>query len=148
MVNFRTWMSDCNSHSPALLDFFLSSDVSIHSTMASSPLGNSDYADVSVSIGFPTNSKWEAPFHCIFYDYLRADLDSLWLFERCSMGGYLLKSVFLLQLVNFVTGFRLELMLEYIPHQKNQAKSHSFSCFSAPRAAAIVHRNHFSFVPI
>ena len=148
MVNFRTWMSDCNSHSPALLDFFLSSDVSIHSTMASSPLGNSDYADVSVSIGFPTNSKWDTPFHCIFYDYLRADLDSLWLFERCSMGGYLLKSVFLLQLVNFVTGFRLELMLEYIPHQKNQAKSHSFSCFSAPRAAAIVHRNHFSFVPI
>ena len=59
-------MSDCNSHSPALLDFFLSSDVSIHSTMASSPLGNSDYADVSVSIGFPTNSKWDAPFHYIF----------------------------------------------------------------------------------
>ena len=26
MVNFRTWIPDCDSHSPALLDLFLSSD--------------------------------------------------------------------------------------------------------------------------
>ena len=35
MVNFPTWIPDCDSHSPALLDLFLSSDASICSTMAS-----------------------------------------------------------------------------------------------------------------
>ena len=38
MVNFPTRIPDCDSHSPALLDFFLSSDTSICSTMAFSPL--------------------------------------------------------------------------------------------------------------
>ena len=38
MVNFPTQIPDCDSHSPALLDFFLSSDTSICSTMAFSPL--------------------------------------------------------------------------------------------------------------
>ena len=40
MVNFPTRIPDCDSHSPALLDFFLSSDASICSTMAFPPLGN------------------------------------------------------------------------------------------------------------
>ena len=31
----------------------------------------------------------------------------------------------------------------YIPHGKNQVKSHSSPWFSAAFAAAIVHRNHF-----
>ena len=34
MVNFPTRIPDCDSHSPALSDFFLSSDASICSTMA------------------------------------------------------------------------------------------------------------------
>ena len=34
MVNFPAWIPDCDSHSPALLDFFLSFDASICSTMA------------------------------------------------------------------------------------------------------------------
>ena len=34
MVNFPAWVPDCDSHSPALLDFFLSFDASICSTMA------------------------------------------------------------------------------------------------------------------
>ena len=50
MVNFPTWIPDCDSHSPPLLDFFLSSDVSICSTMTFPPLGNSDHIVVSVSI--------------------------------------------------------------------------------------------------
>ena len=37
MVNFPTLISDCDSHSPALLHFFLSSDASICSTMAFPP---------------------------------------------------------------------------------------------------------------
>ena len=52
MVNFPTRIPDCDSHSPALLDLFLSSDASICSTMAFLPLGNSDQAVVLVSIDF------------------------------------------------------------------------------------------------
>ena len=40
MVNFPTRIPDCDSQSPALLDLFLSSDVSICSAMAFPPLGN------------------------------------------------------------------------------------------------------------
>ena len=76
MVNFPTRISYCDSHSPALLDFFLSSDAIICSTMAFPPLGNSDHV-VSVSIDFPTNSQQDAPFHRIAYDYSRADWDGL-----------------------------------------------------------------------
>ena len=46
MVNFPTWIRDCDFYSPALLDLFLSSDASICSTMASPPLGNSDHVVV------------------------------------------------------------------------------------------------------
>ena len=52
MVNFLTQIPDCDSHSPPLLDFFLSSDASIRSTMTFSPLGNSDHVVVSISIDF------------------------------------------------------------------------------------------------
>ena len=55
MVNFPTRIPDCDSHSPALLDLFLSSDASICSTMAFPPLGNSDHVVVLVSIDFPSN---------------------------------------------------------------------------------------------
>ena len=41
------------------------------------PLGNSDHVVVSVSIDFPSYSKWNAPFHRIAYDYSCADWDSL-----------------------------------------------------------------------
>ena len=77
MANFPTWILDCDSHSPALLNLFLSSDTSICSTMAFPPLGNSDHVVVSVSIDFPTNSQQDAPFHRIAYDYSRADWDGL-----------------------------------------------------------------------
>ena len=65
MVNFSTWISDCDSHSPALLDLFISADASIYSTMALLPLGNSDHVLVLVSIDFSINSKRGSPFHCI-----------------------------------------------------------------------------------
>ena len=77
VVNFPTWIPDCDPHSPALLDFFLSSDASICFTMAFPPLGNSDHVVVSVSIDFPSYSQWYAPFHCMAYDYSCADWDSL-----------------------------------------------------------------------
>ena len=55
-VNFPTRIRDCDSHSPAFYDLFISSDASVCSTMAFPPLANSDRIVVSVSIDFPSNS--------------------------------------------------------------------------------------------
>ena len=77
MVNFPTRIPDYDSHSPTLLDLFLSSDASIFSTMTFPPLGKSDHAVVSVSIDFPSNSQRNVPFHRIAYDHSRADWDGL-----------------------------------------------------------------------
>ena len=68
VVNFPSWIPDCHSHSPALLGYFFLLTL-VCSAMAFPALGNSDHL-VSVSIGFPSNSKQ----HCIAYDYFRADL--------------------------------------------------------------------------
>ena len=68
IVNFLTQIPDCNSHSPVLLDFFLSCDVSICCTMAFTQLENSDHVVVSVSIDFPINSKKDTLFHHVAYD--------------------------------------------------------------------------------
>ena len=73
MVNFPIRIPDCDSHSPALLDLFLTFDASICSTMAFPPLGNSDHVVFSVSIDFPSNSQRHASFHRIGYNYSRAD---------------------------------------------------------------------------
>ena len=69
VVNFLSWVPDRDSHSPALLDFFISSDASICSAMAFPPLGNSYRFVVSVSIKFPSNSQWNGQFYRIAYDY-------------------------------------------------------------------------------
>ena len=54
MVNFPTWILDWDSYSSALLS--LSFDISICSTMAFPPVGNSDHVAVSDSIDFPSIS--------------------------------------------------------------------------------------------
>ena len=72
IVNFPTRIPDCDSHNPALLDFFLSSDASICSTMAFPPLGNSDHVIVSVSI-LCNKLKRGYQFHRVAYDYSGAD---------------------------------------------------------------------------
>ena len=77
MVNFPTRIPDCDCHSPALLDLFISSDVSICSTKTFPLLGNSDHVVVSISIDFPSSPQWDAPFHRIAYDYSRADWGSV-----------------------------------------------------------------------
>ena len=56
MVNFPTRIPDSDSQSSTVLDLFLFSDASICSTMAFTPLGNSDNVVVSVSIDFLSNS--------------------------------------------------------------------------------------------
>ena len=55
MVNFPTQIPDCESHSPALVDLFISSNASICSTIPFPPLGNSDHIVVTVSIDFLSN---------------------------------------------------------------------------------------------
>ena len=55
LVNLPTRIPDYDSHSPALLDLFLSSGASICFTMTFPQLGNSDHVVVSVSGDFPTN---------------------------------------------------------------------------------------------
>ena len=77
MVNFPTQIPDCDSHSPALLDLFISSDASICSTMDFPPLGNFDYVVVSVSIDFPSDSQWDVQLHHLAYDYSCVDWDGL-----------------------------------------------------------------------
>ena len=68
MVKFRTLTPDCNSHSPTLLELFISSGASICSAMAFPPLGNSDDVVVSVSIDFLPNLQRDVPFHHIAYE--------------------------------------------------------------------------------
>ena len=61
MVNFPNQIPDYDSHSPALLDLFLSSDVSICSTVALNSLKNSDHVVASIFTDFPVNSKTGCP---------------------------------------------------------------------------------------
>ena len=88
-------------------------DADICSTMAFSPLGNSDHVIVSVSIDFPSNSKRDALIHSIAYDYSRADWDSL-----CDhLRDFPWKDIFNFGASaaanEFLSGFRLKLMYIY-----------------------------------
>ena len=96
---------DCDSHSSALLDLFISSsDANICSTMAFPALGNSDHVAVSVSIGFPANSKQDAPFYRITSDYSRIGWDVI--YDRLRDVPW--EDTF--KIMNFVSGFKLELV--------------------------------------
>ena len=137
IVNFPTWIPNCDSHSPGLLDLFLSSDANTCSTMAFPPLGNSDHVIVSVSIDFLINSKQDAPFHHIVYDYSRTDWDGL-----CDhLRDVPWEDIFKLA-VEFFEWDQVGINV-YIPHRNYQVKPHSSPWLSAAYAAVIVHRNHF-----
>ena len=123
MVNFPTRIPDCDSHSPTLLDLFLSSDASICSTMAFPPLGNSDHVVVSVSIDFPSNSQWDALFHCIAYDYSHADWDGL----RDHLRDFPWEDIFRLSASAAASEFCKWVQVGidvYIPHRNYQVKPH------------------------
>ena len=77
MIDFSNWILGSDPHIPALMDLFQSSNASICSTLSFPPLGTSNYAVVSVSIDFPSNSKRDSQFHWIAYDYSRVDWDGL-----------------------------------------------------------------------
>ena len=124
MVNFPTRIPDWDFHSSTLLDFFLSSDASICSTMTFPPLRNSDNVVVSVSIDFPSNSQQDAPFHCIPYDYSRADWDGL----RGNLRAVPWEDIFKLGASSAASEFCewVQVGIDvYIPHHKYQVKPHS-----------------------
>ena len=77
--------------------------------MAFPPLGNSDHV-VSVSIDFPSNSQWDAPFHYIAHDYSCANWDGLCDHLRDVPWEDIFKLGASLLFMNFVSGFRLALM--------------------------------------
>ena len=142
MVNFPIQIPECDSHSPALLDLFISSDTSICSTMAFPPLANSDYVVVSVSIDFPINLKQDAPFHHIAYDYSRADWDGF----RDHLRDFPWEDIFKLSASTAASEFYecVQVGIDvYIPYRKYQVKPHSSLWFSAACAVVIAHRNHF-----
>ena len=77
MLKFPTGIPEYDSHSPALLDFFISSYSSICSSMGFTLLGNSDHVVVSFLIDLLSNLHRDVLFHCIAYDYSRADWDGI-----------------------------------------------------------------------
>ena len=124
IVNFPTRIPDCDSHSPAILDLFISSDVSICSTMAFPPMGNSDHVVVSVSIDFPINSKQDTLFHHMDYDYSRADWASL----RDHLRDVPWEDIFKLSASAAASEFCdwVQVGIDvYISHRKYQVKPHS-----------------------
>ena len=90
MANFPTRIPDCDSHSTALLDLFISPEASICSTMVSPPLGNSDHVVVSVFLEFLSYSQQVAllEFIALLMNILML-IGSLSDHLRCSMGAYL-----------------------------------------------------------
>ena len=98
------------TRSPALLDFFISFDASICSTVAFPPLGNSDHVVVAVSVDFPTTSKQDTSFHRIAYDYFPADWDGLRDHLRDVPWGDIFKPSASAAANEFCEWFRLDLM--------------------------------------
>ena len=112
--------------------------------MAFPSLGNSDHVVVSVSIDFPSYSKWDAPFHRIAYNYSRADWDGL-----CdNLRDIPWKDIFKLNAYAAASESRewVQVGIDvYIPHRKYQVESHSSSWFLADCAAAIEITVHHFF---
>ena len=124
MFNFPTRMPNCDSHIPAVLDLFLSSDASICSTMAFPPFRNSDHVAISASISFPINSQRDASFHRIAYGYSRADWDGL----RDHLRDVPWEDILTLGASAAASKFCEWVQVEidvYIPHRKYLIKPHS-----------------------
>ena len=124
MVNFPTQIPDCDSHSPALLDLFISSDTRICSTMAFRPLGISDHVVVSVFIDFPSNSQRDTLFHHIAYNHPHADWDGLHDHLKYVPWEDIFKLGASAVASEFCEWVQAGIDV-YIPHRKYQVKSHS-----------------------
>ena len=142
IVKFPAWIPDCDSHSPPLLDLFISSDTSICSAMAFPPLGNSDHLVVLVCIAFPINSKQYTLFHRVAYDYSPGDWDGLHDHLRDVMWEDIFKLSASAAASEFCEWVQVGIDV-CILHRKYHVKPHSIPWFSAACAGAIAHRNQF-----
>ena len=123
IVNFPTWIVDCDSRNPALLNFFLSSDASFCFVMSFPSLGISDHVVDLFSIDVPSNSRWDTSFHWISYDLTYWLGRSSWSFERCSM-----EDIFEFSVSTVASKFCKWVQVGidvYIPHHKYQVKLHT-----------------------
>ena len=109
--------------------------------MTFSPLGNSYHFVVSVFIDFPINSKQDALFHCISYDYSHANWDAFCDHLRDVPWENIFKPSASVAASEFCDLVQVGIDV-YIPHCKYQVKLYSSPWLSAACAAAIVHRNH------
>ena len=139
MVIFATLITDCDSHSPALLDLFLSSDISILVLQWLSL-----YWEIAIMLlsQFPLTFHRDALFHHIAYDHSWADWDGL----RYHLRDVPWENIFKLSASTVAREFRewVQIGIDvYIPYCKYQVKPHASSWFSAAFAAAIVHINHY-----
>ena len=110
--------------------------------MAFPPLANSDHVVFSVSIDFPLNSKQDAPFHRIAYDYSRADWDGL----RDHLRDVPWEDIFKLSAFSAASEFCewVQIGIDvYVSPHKFEVKPHSSPWFSAACAVTIVHINYF-----
>ena len=110
--------------------------------MPFAPLGNSDHVVVSISIVFPSNSQWDAPFHCIACDYSGADWDGLCDHLRDVPWADIFKLGASAAAREFCELVQVGIDV-YIPHRTFQVKPHSSLWFLAACAAAIAHKDHF-----
>ena len=101
-----------------------SSDTSICSTLAFPALGNSDHVVISVPIAFPLNLQWDAPCHCIAYEYSHTDWDSLHDNWRDASWEHIFKLSASDAASEFCEWAQVRIDV-YIPHQKYQVKPHS-----------------------
>ena len=118
MVNFPTWIPDCGSHSPALLNFFLLTLVfvlqwpSLHGEVL-----------IMLLSQFPLTSHH---IHNRMSCFIALFMTILVLIEMVFMfhGIISLNSVPLLLLVNFVSGFRLESMYIFLIESVRSSLTH------------------------
>ena len=97
---------------------------------------------VSVSIDFPSNSKRDASFHTLDYDYSHADWDSLHDYLRDAPREDIFKLSASAAASQFCELVQIGIDV-CIPHCKYHVKPHSFPWLSAACTTTIVYGNHF-----
>ena len=124
MENSPTWIPNYGSHSPTLLDLFLSSEASICSVVAFPPLETLIMLTfLLLTIDFSAKSKVNVPFYCTAYGNFRGDWDHL--------GDVPCEDIFKLSACTVGAGFCecLQVGMDvYIPNLKYQVKLHLCFC--------------------
>ena len=140
MVNFPTWISDCDSQSPALMDFFF--------LMLEFVL---QWLSLHWKILIILLSQFPLTFHhthngVTHFTALLMTILMLIGMVCDHLSDFPWEDIFKLGASAAVSGFCewVQVGIDvYIPNRKYQVKPHSSPWFSAACAAAIVHRNHF-----